>query len=414
MLIPIILVAVSIFQGSVAILESQIALKDKNKFNTSYFNAAITSFMEERSIPGLSVALTYDDRLVYASGFGFADIKKKRRVDTKDRFRLASVSKSITAIAIMHLEQEGALTVSGRVFGPRGILGDAFGRNPYSAAVLNITVQHLLEHTSGFVDEDMCGKGCDPTYLPEFLDLDQWELVGALLDNYAPSHEPGTFASYSNFGYFIAGRVVEAASGIYPYEKYVQEEVLAKMDVTDMRIALNESRKHEVEYYDSDDPQGPYKLHIERRDSVGAWIATPIDLVKVATAIDGLSVRKNFLNKTTRALMYDPSPVEGSDYAKGWRVTVMDGQPIEASKDGDYSGTNSILEINFVNKTSFAIVVNKEIPSNEKFHGGYDLKTLVDELMWDVEEWPDWDLFKSASDCCSIRTEMEDWPLGCC
>jgi len=393
-LISLILLALSILQGSVAVSQTQIPLKNNAKFNASCFNTTITSFMEERSIPGLSVAVTYDDRLVYASGFGYADIKNKRLVDTKDRFRLASVSKSITAVATMYLEQTGALKVTDRVFGPSGILGDAFGRNPYSAAVRNITVQHLLEHTSGFVDEDMCGKGCDPTYLPEFLDLDQWELVGALLDNYAPSHEPGTFASYSNFGYFIAGRVVEAASGIYPYEKYVREEVLAKIDVTDMRIALNESRKHEVEYYDFDDPEGPYKLHVERRDSVGAWIATPIDLVKVATAIDGLSVRKNFLNKTTRAVMYDPTPVQGSDYAKGWRVKVTDGQPIEASKDGDYSGTNSILEINFVNKTSFAIVVNKEIPNNEQFHGGYDLKTLMDRLLAEVEEWPKWDLFK--------------------
>lgn len=387
------LLAFSTLYQTVAFSDTQIPLKSRNKFNESHFSASIASFMEDRSIPGLSVAVTYDDRLVYASGFGYADSEEKRPVSTRDRFRLASVSKSITAIAIMHLEELGALTISQPVFGPRGILGHIYGRDPYSAAVLNITVQHLLDHTSGFVNDDMCGKDCDPTYLPKFLDLDQWELIGALLDEYTPSHEPGTFANYSNFGYFIAGRVIEAASGIFPYEKYVREEVLAKMGVRDMRVARNDSRKHEVKYYDPYDPAGPYHLHVERRDSVGAWIATPIDLVKIATRIDGLPGQKDFLNKTTRALMYEPTPVEGSDYAKGWRVTLGRGKPVEAFKEGSYSGTNSILEIDFVNKTSFAIVVNREIPNDGKFHGAIDLKTLMDGLIRDVEEWPDWDLF---------------------
>lgn len=392
-LLSAVLLAFSILSNPITSLDIQIPLKSRNNFDASHFNSTITSFMEERSIPGLSVAVTYDDRVVFASGFGYADIENKRLVDTRDRFRLASVSKSITAIAIMHLEELGLFQVTDRVFGPTGVLGHVYGRKPYSDAVLNITIQHLLEHSSGFVNEDMCGPQCDPTYLSEFMDLDQWELVGALLDHYEPSHEPGTFASYSNFGYFIAGRVVEAASGVFPYEKYVKEDVLAKMGVKDMRIARNQSRKHEVEYYDFKDPTLPYQLHVERRDSVGAWVATPIDLVKIATRIDGLSGKKNFLNKTTRALMYEQSPVKQSDFAKGWRVKLEDERLIEACKDGDYPGTNSILEINFVNKTSFAIVVNAEIPRNDRFHGGHDLKTLMDGLIGEVEEWPEWDLF---------------------
>jgi CubicO group peptidase (beta-lactamase class C family) len=225
------LLVLILLEGVVAlqVLPSQVTLKGGSKFNASHFDSSITAFVQERGIPGLSVAVTYNDRLVYSSGFGYADVKNKELVATTHRFRLASVSKSITAIAIMHLAEIGALNISDRVFGPGGILGHMYGREPYSATVLNITVQHLLEHTSGFVDDDMCGKSCDPTYLPEFLDLDQWELVGALLDRYDPSHEPGTFASYSNFGYFILGRTVEAASGIFPYAQYVRDQVLSIM-----------------------------------------------------------------------------------------------------------------------------------------------------------------------------------------
>src|SRR5215469_11137865 len=327
------LLVLILLEGVVALQvpPSQVSLSGGSKFNASHFNSSITAFIQERAIPGLSVAVTYDDRLVYASGFGYADVKNKEVVATADRFRLASVSKSITAIAIMHLAEIGALSISDHVFGPGGILGHMYGREPYSAMVRNITVQHLLEHTSGFVDDDMCGKDCDPTYLPEFLELDQWELVGALLDRYDPSHEPGTFASYSNFGYFILGRTVEAASGVFPYEKYVREQVLSKMKVSDMRIARDERRKHEVVYYDEDDPKAPYRFHVERRDSVGAWIATPTDLVRIATAIDGLSKGHNFLNKTTRASMYEKTVVEDCDFAKGWKVKLDEkGMPVEA------------------------------------------------------------------------------------
>jgi len=393
--VVLVLLKVAVVVVALQVPSSQVTINPGSKFNASHFDSTITAFMQERAIPGLSVAVTYDDRLVYASGFGYADVKNKEPVATTDRFRLASVSKSITAIAIMHLAEIGALSISDHVFGPGGILGHMYGREPYSAMVLNITVQHLLEHTSGFVDHDMCGKDCDPTYLPEFLELDQWELVGALLDHYDPSHEPGTFASYSNFGYFILGRAVEAASGVFPYEKYVREQVLSKMKVNDMRIANDKRRKHEVVYYDEDNPKAPYQFHVERRDSVGAWIATPTDLVRIAAAIDGLSRSHNFLNKTTRASMYEKTTVEGSDFAKGWRVKLDEkAVPREACKDGDYVGTNSILEINFVDKTAFAIVVNREIPRNENFNGGADLKTLMDGLIAGVDEWPDYDLFE--------------------
>jgi CubicO group peptidase (beta-lactamase class C family) len=372
----------------------QSPLIKKEAFNASYFDEIIPIFMKERYVPGLSVALTYDDRLIYASGFGYADKEHDRQVENTDRFRLASVSKSITAISIMHLVQEGVISLSDRVFGHNGILGFTYGTKVFSPWELEITVQHLLEHTTGFVNEDMCGeKDCDPTYLPEYLALDQWHLVSAVLDQYDPSHQPGTFASYSNFAYFVAGRVVEAASGVKPYEKFVKDEILTKLGIEDMEIAMDDRRDDEVVYYDPKEPEHPYNFHVNRRDSVGAWIATPVSLVKILTAVDGLYGRPDILNATTRHQMFDESPVKGSAYAKGWTVRHVGDAVSEAFKDGGYWGTNAYVNINFLNKTSFAIIVNQEIPYKGSFKGGHDLKTLMDNLTFGIEEWPDWDLF---------------------
>lgn len=380
--------------AATAHLTSQQPLSAKLRFDGSIFNETIEAFRQERSIAGLSVALTFDDRLVYVSTFGRADREADTKVTTLDRFRLASVSKSITGIAIMHLSQTGALDLKDRVFGDGSILGNALSNKSYNSWELEITVQHLLEHSLGFVDEDMCGEGCDPTYLPEYLSLNQWDLISALLDKHSPSHRPGTFASYSNFGYFIAGRVIEAASGVRNYVDYVKDEVLRPIGITNMTLARDERQENEVKYYNFEDPQSPYEFNVHRRDAVGAWIATPIDLVRILTAVDGLPGRPNFLDDGSIETMFTKSYVTNSSFGKGWDVVRSDENGlIDATKNGGYSGTRSYVNINFRNKTTYAIVVNSEMPSNDIYHGARDLKDLMDDLTIHIEEWPEFDLF---------------------
>lgn len=364
-------------------------------FNKSLFDETIVSFMKAREIPGLSVALTYDDRLIYASAFGYANREEDLLVTTSDRFRLASVSKSITAIAIMRLAELGALSLTSRVFGKGSILGSSYSSKSYNDWERQITVQHLLEHSSGFVDEDMCGEGCDPTYLPETMVLNQWDLVRTLLDKHTPSHVPGTFASYSNFAYFVLGRVVEATSTTN-YSSYVHDEILNPLNVTCIQIASDNKTDDDVSYYDFEDAEAPYSFHVSRRDSVGAWTASPVDLVKILTSIDGLPGRTDILAPESTKAMFSKGSVTNSSYAKGWTVKLgSDVELIEASKDGGYPGTNAYWNINFLNKTSYAIVINREIEKSTKkgFNGGFDLKTLMDNLTYSITEWPVWDLF---------------------
>lgn len=366
-------------------------------FNKSFYDETILSFMKAREIPGLSVALTYDDRLIYASAFGYADQDDDLFVTTSDRFRLASVSKSITAVAIMHLAELGALNLTSRVFGKGSILGSSYSSKTYTDWEKEITIQHLLEHSSGFVNDNMCGKGCDPTYLPETMGLNQWDLVRTLLDKYTPSHAPGTFASYSNFAYFLLGRVVEATSSTN-YSSYVLDEILKPLNITSIQIASDNKTDDDISYYDFEDADAPYSFHVSRRDSVGAWTASPVDLVKILTSIDGLSGRNDILAPESTDAMFSKSSVMNSTYAKGWTVKLgSDSELIEAGKDGGYPGTNTYWSINFQNKTSYAIVINREIEKSPKkgFNGGFDMRTLMENLTSPITDWPGWDLFDS-------------------
>ncbi|KAF2674174.1 beta-lactamase/transpeptidase-like protein [Microthyrium microscopicum] len=347
------------------------------------FNSTIKAFMIERNIPGLSLAIFDKSDIVYAAGHGYAKMAIEL-VNTYHRFRLASISKSITAISIMHLADKGKLNLTNTVFGSKGILKFKYGTKPYTEWEEAITVQHLLEHSSGFVNSDMCGTDCDPTYFPRFRALDQWQLISTLLDEYDPSHEPGTFADYSNFGYFILGRIVEQVSGTSPYETYVREKILRPLGVVDMRIATDQRRNHEVVYYAGADEDDPYEFHVSRRDSVGAWIATPVDLLLISKAIGGFAGQKQLLSDSVRVAMFNETGVPDSHFAKGWTVNVTDGRIRAAWKDGSYQGTSSMLYLDFERNISWAAVANRMIKTEGDFDGSRDLTTLVNGL---ISKW---------------------------
>lgn len=108
----------------------------------------IADFMRQWSLKGVSVAVSQDEKLAYAKGFGYADVANNEKVSPQHLFRIASVSKLITATAIMKMVEEKQLKLTDKIFGREGIL------NEYTqikdARALQIEVEHLLTHTSGW------------------------------------------------------------------------------------------------------------------------------------------------------------------------------------------------------------------------------------------------------------------------
>jgi CubicO group peptidase (beta-lactamase class C family) len=273
----------------------------------------VAGFMKTYEIPGLGIAFVREGRLVYDEAFGFADIAAQTTLTPAHRFRICSISKPITSVAIFKLIEEGRLALGDRVFGSSGILQNDHGPVPKDSRIDDITIEHLLTHMSGGWPNDQT----DPMLRqPE---LDHAALISTTLRQQSLATAPGTAFAYSNFGYCLLGRVIEKVTQ-RPYAAFVNAAILSRSGATDMEIAGNtlaERQPREVRYYGigKDDP---YALNVRRMDSHGGWLARPAAIAAFASGVDGFS-RPSILKRGTINTMTTPSPAN-ANYAKGWRV----------------------------------------------------------------------------------------------
>lgn len=274
------------------------------------------TYMQKYNIPALSVAVGRAGMIVYQEALGWADRERREAVTPNHLFRIASVTKPITSVAIFSLIEDGQLRLGDRVFGPSAILGTDFGRPPYHPHIDQITVEHLLTHTGGGWDNTRN----DPMFRDS--ELNQAQLIERTLRERPLDHVPGQVYAYSNFGYCLLGRVIEKITH-QPYEAHVREAVLKPCGVNDMAIAgntLSERHSGEVKYYGSHSlDRDPYSMNVDRMDSHGGWIARPADLVWFVMHVDGFATPPNILEAATIRTMTTASSANPG-YAKGWEV----------------------------------------------------------------------------------------------
>jgi len=267
--------------------------------------------MDTYEVPGLSVAISIKGKPAYVEAFGVADRETGEALTPQHRFRIASVSKPITSTGIFTLIEAGKLQLGSRVFGPTSILGNDYPTPPNRTVIEQITIEHLLTHTTGGWVND----ANDPMFLNQ--EMNHRELISWTLDH-MPLIEPlGKSFAYSNFGYCILGRVIEKLSG-QPYEAYIKENILKRCEILDMQIAgntLEDRATNEVKYYNQATGD-PYQMNVARMDSHGGWIATPSDLTAFFIHIDGFKDAEQLLNDDTVRTMTTPTTVNPR-YAKG-------------------------------------------------------------------------------------------------
>ncbi len=288
------------------------------QINLATVDDAVQAFMTKYSVPGMSVAIAKDERLVYAKGYGLSNKEQGTFVTPNTQFRVASVSKYVTAIAAMKLVEEGKLNLDQKVFGVGGILGTTYGTQPYAANIEKITVRQLLDHTAGgdawTSAWDLSKNRIDPFYQKEWLGYTQAQVISATLDNRPPTQTPGAKFVYSNVGINIAGRVIEKVTGI-KYEKYVQDFILKTANISPaaMRIGgttLAERFTNEVVYYHPyPGYDQPYDFPVPRFDAHGGWVTTAVDLAKLLVHTDGFTNKKDILSAKSVKEMLTPSKV---------------------------------------------------------------------------------------------------------
>lgn len=297
---------------------------------------AVKTFMNKYQVPGMSVAITKDERLVYAKGYGVADKDKGTPITNNSLFRIASVSKTITGITAMKLVDDGKLDLDRKVFGTGGILGITYGNKPYSQHLEQITVRHVLSMTAGGDAWnhvwDFGINRIDPFYQKEWLGYTQAQVISAVLDTRPVIEAPNTKYVYSNISLNIAGRIIEKVTGV-GYEKYVQDNILKPIGIpiTSMRIGggtLAERYSNEVVYYNPYPGfDQPYDFPVPRFDAHGGWITTSISLARLLSYADGMTAKKDILSNATWREMITPTkvsvPTGGySGYGLGWNASV--------------------------------------------------------------------------------------------
>lgn len=277
------------------------------------------NFMQSFFAPALSVAIVRNSRFVYERGFGVAYAKDAEQCTPTSLFRIASLSKPITSVAIFTLVEQGKVNLSDKVFGASGILGNMYGKPPYKQYVTDVTVDNLLTHTSGGWPAD----STDPMF--RFNSWDFTRLISWTIENLPLTYPPGQHWAYSNFGYCVLGRVIEKITGL-AYSSYVQQAVLSLCGITDMQIAgntLKEREPNEVEYL-GQFGEKPYDMNVRRMDSHGGWIANPSDLARFLTHLGGSPTIPSILKPATIKMMTTPSPAYDPSspvkYARGWMV----------------------------------------------------------------------------------------------
>jgi len=217
-------------------------------------DSAISTLLRTWRIPGAAVAVAYQERLVYARGFGYADTLAKRQVEPDALFRIASVSKPITAVTVLRLVNEGKLDLDAKAFdlipdlpAPRGMTEDS--------RLKAITVRQLLWHTGGW-DRDHSG---DPVFqnsqIAQSLGVGR-PATAADVIRYMRGRpldfDPGSHWVYSNFGYMVLGRIIERVTG-EGYENYTRGATLAAAGITRMQVGHSRPADRaigEVSYYD--------------------------------------------------------------------------------------------------------------------------------------------------------------------
>ena len=380
----------------------------------SAFDRAIAAFMEKWKIPGGALGVVKDGRLVLARGYGLADVEAKQPVAPDALFRIASVSKPVTAAAILVLSQRGQLDLDAPAFALLAHLTPLPGAT-VDPRINRITVRHLLQHTAGFDRQ----RRFDPMFRPQEIARaagvppppDAPAIIRFMLGQ-PLDFDPGSRYAYSNFGYCVLGRIIEQVTG-RRYEEAVKELVLGPAGIRRMRLArtrASERADGEVRYYSPEKPVAsvfpdvagpvpwPYGAFcVEAMDSHGGWIASTADLLRLATALDGARKPRLLRPETVQLMEARPDgPVAAGQptwYGLGWKIRPV-GQGYNWWHAGVMPGTASIL-VRTHHGLAWAAVFNLRA-SNEG-----PMMAELDQTIWkavaEVRTWPGHDWFTLPS-----------------
>jgi CubicO group peptidase (beta-lactamase class C family) len=184
----------------------------------AFLDGIMTANLRDKHVAGATVAVVKDGALLYAKGYGYADVAHRTPVDDeRSLFRIGSTSKLFTWTAVMQLVEQGKLDLDADVNRYLDFKIPATYPQP-------ITLRHIMTHTPGF-EEDSRDLITDDS--ARMVPLGRW------LATHIPGRvrPPGTYSSYSNYATAVAGYIVQRVSGV-PFDDYIEQHILTPLGMT--------------------------------------------------------------------------------------------------------------------------------------------------------------------------------------
>ncbi len=306
------------------------------------FDAALGASVLGGGSDAVSVAVSVDGEIVHRSAMGARVPDTFDAVETTDKFRVASISKTISAITALQLVEEGLVGLDDPV---GAIVADALGVTAPSAGVAELTVRRLLTHTSGF-----------PQYENIFFRNQVDSCEQAAVVGLTRSLQGGGFR-YSNMNFCVLGLLIEQLTG-QSYEQVVYERLLTPLGISGMRLAPTyDPGPGEVVHRSV-----PGRNYMEVLGAAGAWVASPTDLVTIFDSLDPTTPGWKPLDAATVAEMKtavnDPS---SPDRGYGMGLILYGGGA--AGHTGTVESTHSMV-LDRADNVTWAVTVSGENPSD--------------------------------------------------
>lgn len=325
-------------------LNRNISNKDSDLPELKGMDQMVLSYLNAWKLKGASISVIRNDSLIFAKGFGWADVEKREQMQPYHLLRMASVSKLITAAGIMSLVDRGMLELDRKVFGKDGILtGGIYDKVASDTSYCKITVEHLLRHEGGFILEPVFSlgevrRGLGITGKVSGEDVIRYAFTKGL------RFQPGESQNYSNLGFLLLSKIIERISGC-EYEEYIQENIFKPIGCTDMHIGgtyLAERYKGEVRYYSHSDAYVAYGgNNLALCSGAGGWCGSTMELAKFVAAIDGKPQMRDVISVMSVQEMTEYFPESPQKFALGWNDTNPEKGWV---RTGSLAGTTAFIK----------------------------------------------------------------------
>lgn len=370
----------------------------------------ITAFMQRFNLAGMQIAIMRHDSLLFTQGYGMADREAGIEMDASHMMRIASVSKLVTAAAVMRLVEQGKLSLDSKVTGSDGILNDKDLVDAIADERLtDLTVDNLLQHMGGFSNR----KG-DPMFNIRDIVLENHltspptpREIARIVFGRRLAAAPGVRRSYSNFGYMLLSLVIEKVSG-KSYWDYVNEDVLRPAGAPAFQPATNyydERGDSEVKYYAADDeiveeyngsdrmvPRAYGGNDYNALMGGGGWVASAAGLARLVASIDLDPGVTDIISARSVALLTETDPDEKVNLSRGWAKIDKGGKWI---RTGTLSSSHALIDV-FPDGQCWILLTNSGVWTGPRFSS--DMQKLVNTLRQRYsKDLPARDLFSSPS-----------------